>query len=115
MPVRCSVVMPSLGLFPVQINPHYIDATIGWTYRAKLEMSVIAEFCAINPDEIVVAIREGSYLYIQGEGVRYYSAKIEGFKIFQLGKLFQNSLIQKMLAKWVLHFAVYNSGICNLI
>ncbi len=28
----------------------------------------IAEFCAMNPDEIVVAIREGSYLYIQGEG-----------------------------------------------
>ena len=25
--LRCSVVMPS-GIIPVQINPHYIDATI---------------------------------------------------------------------------------------
>lgn len=32
MPVRCSVVLPALGLFPVQINPHYIDAHISATW-----------------------------------------------------------------------------------
>lgn len=70
----------------------------------------IAEFCAMNPDEIVVAIREGSYLYIQGEELRYYSAKNEGFKIFQHGKTFQNSLIQKCWQNGF-HFAVYNNNL----
>lgn len=73
----------------------------------------IAEFCAMNPEEIVVAIREGSYLYIQGEELRYYSAKNEGFKIFQHGKLFQNSLIQNVGKMGSI--SLFIIIICNLI
>lgn len=65
MPVRNCVVMPSLGLFPVQINPHYIDAVISG-HMGETRDERIAEFCAINPDEIVVALREGSGFHITG-------------------------------------------------
>lgn len=100
MPVRSSVIMPSLGLFPVQINPHYIDASISG-HMGETRDERIAEFCAINPEEIVVAIREGSYLYIQGEELHYYSAKNEGFKIFQHGKTFPEQFDAKLLSEWV--------------
>jgi dipeptidase E len=85
MPVRCSVVLPSLGLFPVQINPHYIDSSItGHMGESRDER--IEEFCAVNPTESVVAIREGSLLQISGTKLRYYSSKDQGFKIFRHGQ-----------------------------
>ena len=53
----------------------------------------IAEFCAINPDEIVVALREGSGFHITGNELHYFSGKNEGFKLFQHNKTFPNNLI----------------------
>lgn len=81
MPVRNSVVLPALGLFPVQINPHYIDAHISG-HMGETRDERLAEFCAVNPSESVVALREGSLLHISGNDLRYFSAKNEGFKLF---------------------------------
>lgn len=84
MPVRTSVVLPALGLFPVQINPHYIDAHISG-HMGETRDERIAEFCAVNPSESVIAIREGSMLHVSGNDLSYYSARNEGFKVFRHG------------------------------
>lgn len=82
MPVRNTVVLPALGLFPVQINPHYIDAHISG-HMGETRDERIAEFCAVNPSESVVALREGSMLRVTGNELSYFSARGEGFKIFR--------------------------------
>ena len=79
MPVRCSVVLPALGLFPVQINPHYIDAHISG-HMGETRDERLAEFCAINPSESVVALREGSLLHVEGNELRYFSANGQGLQ-----------------------------------
>ncbi|AKH90360.1 dipeptidase PepE [Edwardsiella tarda] len=85
MPVRNSVVLPSLGLFPVQINPHYIDAHLSG-HMGETRDERIAEFCAVNPSESVIALREGSLLHVSGETLQYYSAKAQGYKVFRHGE-----------------------------
>ena len=84
MPVRNSVVLPALNLFPVQINPHYIDAHISG-HMGETRDERLAEFCAVNPSESVVALREGSLLHIEGNDLRYFSARNQGFKVFRHG------------------------------
>ncbi len=87
--------MPSPGLFPVQINPHYIDGYISG-YMGETRDERIAEFCAINPEEIVIGLREGSGLHIKGEELYYSSSRNEGLKIFQHSKTFSlNNLIHR--------------------
>ena len=85
MPVRNSVVLPSLGLFPVQINPHYIDAHVSG-HMGETRDERIAEFCAVNPSESVIALREGSLLQVSGNDLNYFSAKDQGFKVFRHGQ-----------------------------
>lgn len=85
MPVRNSVVLPSLGLFPVQINPHYIDAHLSG-HMGETRDERIAEFCAVNPSESVIALREGSLLKVSGNDLSYFSAKGQGFKVFRHGQ-----------------------------
>ncbi|MHA7844914.1 dipeptidase PepE [Serratia sp. D1N4] len=84
MPVRNSVVLPALGLFPLQINPHYIDAHLSG-HMGETRDERLAEFCAVNPSESVVALREGSLLYVSGNDLHYFSAKQQGFKVFRHG------------------------------
>ncbi|MNL33251.1 Peptidase E [compost metagenome] len=84
MPVRNSVVLPALSLFPVQINPHYIDAHISG-HMGETRDERLAEFCAVNPSESVVALREGSLLHVEGNDLRYFSARDQGFKVFRHG------------------------------
>ncbi|MGC6389200.1 dipeptidase PepE [Ewingella sp. S1.OA.A_B6] len=88
MPVRNSVVLPSLGLFPVQINPHYIDAHLSG-HMGETRDERIAEFCAVNPSESVIALREGSLLQVSGNDLSYFSAKEQGFKVFRHGQEIQ--------------------------
>ena len=85
MPVRNSVVLPALGLFPVQINPHYIDAHLSG-HMGETRDERIAEFCAVNPSESVIALREGSLLQVSGNDLSYFSAKNQGFKVFRHGQ-----------------------------
>ena len=85
MPVCSAVVLPALGLFPVQINPHYLDASISG-HMGETRDERLAEFCAINPSESVVALREASLLQIGGDHIEYWSARGETFKIFKHGE-----------------------------
>lgn len=82
MPVRNSVVLPSLGLFPLQINPHYIDAHISG-HMGETRDERLAEFCAVNPSESVVALREGSLLHVRDNTLSYISVRGQGYKLFR--------------------------------
>ena len=85
MPVRSSVVLPALGLFPVQINPHYLDAHVSG-HMGETRDERLAEFCAVNPQESVIALREASFLHVSENRLRYYSARGEDFKVFRHGE-----------------------------
>ncbi|MDX7988532.1 dipeptidase PepE [Xenorhabdus sp. 12] len=100
MPVSNAVVMPALGLFPVQINPHYIDSHISGL-MGETRDERIAEFCAINPDEIVIGLREGSGFHIKENELHYFSSRNEGFKLFQHNKIFPEQFNTQVLDSWV--------------
>ncbi|MGL5303797.1 MAG: dipeptidase PepE [Aeromonas sp.] len=93
MPVGNAAVLPALGLFPLQINPHYLDASISG-HMGETRDERLAEFCAINQSEYVLALREASLLQISTEGctegsgatVEYWSARDQDFKIFKHGQ-----------------------------
>lgn len=85
MPVRSSVVLPALGLFSVQINPHYLDAHVSG-HMGETRDERLAEFCAVNPQESVIALREASFLHVSDNRLRYYSARGEDFKLFRHGE-----------------------------
>lgn len=82
MPVRSSVVLPALGLFPLQINPHYIDAHVSG-HMGETRDERLAEFCAVNPGESVIALREGSFLHVKDNQLNYISVRGEDFKVFR--------------------------------
>jgi dipeptidase E len=88
MPVRSSVVLPALGLFPVQINPHYLDASVSG-HMGETRDERLAEFCAVNPTESVIALREGSFLHVHDNQLRYHSVRNEDFKLFRHGEPIQ--------------------------
>jgi dipeptidase E len=87
-PTTCRCAAPSCCLrwgFPVQINPHYLDASISG-HMGETRDERLAEFCAINPSESVVALREASLLQIGGNHIRVLGARGETFKIFKHGE-----------------------------
>lgn len=88
MPVRNSAVLPALGLFPVQINPHYLDANVSG-HMGETRDERLAEFCAVNPDETVIALREGSFLHVHENQLSYFSARDEDFKLFRHNRSIQ--------------------------
>lgn len=100
MPVSNAVIMPSLGLFPLQINPHYIDASISG-HMGETRDERLAEFCLINPSELVIAIREGSGFQIQGNQLTYFSGKQEGFKLFKHNQTYTEQFDTLALADYV--------------
>ncbi|AHG20508.1 alpha-aspartyl dipeptidase [Chania multitudinisentens RB-25] len=105
MPVRNSAVLPALGLFPVQINPHYIDAHISG-HMGETRDERLAEFCAVNPSESVVALREGSLLHVSGNDLHYFSAKQQGFKVFRHGvetQEYHDTLALRPLVPFICH------------
>jgi len=65
MPIVEPESFDTLGLVPVQINPHYLDAHpdghMGETREERL-----LEFLALNPDVPVIGLREGALLRREG-------------------------------------------------
>jgi len=49
----------------------------------------LAEFCAVNPSESVIALREGSFLHLHDDRLRYHSVRNEDFKVFRHGEPIQ--------------------------
>jgi dipeptidase E len=65
MPVVEPPSFAALGLVSFQINPHYTDQVIA-NHGGESRDERIAEFLALNPDMMVVGLREGSWLRVEG-------------------------------------------------
>lgn len=65
MPIVEPPSLNSLGLIPFQINPHFLDADPNSTHKGETREQRLAEYLEENPVP-VVAIREGSWLTIEG-------------------------------------------------
>ena len=74
----------ALGLFPYQINPHYLDTDTGTTHKGETRDQRIAEYHQVS-DVPVVGLREGAYLGITATQEMYIGGK-PGAKIFEKGK-----------------------------
>jgi dipeptidase E len=74
MPVIQPRSFDTLGLVSFQINPHYTDGVIpnhnGETREARLR-----EFLALNPDVVVVGLKEGTMLQIENGQVKLQGTK----------------------------------------
>jgi len=83
MPVVEPPSFEALNLVPFQINPHYTEATIP-NHGGESRATRLAEFLKVNPGKIVVGLREGSGLLIEGSEIKLVGGK--NTKIFQAGK-----------------------------
>ncbi|MFW6257163.1 MAG: dipeptidase PepE [Prolixibacteraceae bacterium] len=72
-----------IGLIPFQINPHYLDANPeghgGETRRQR-----IAEFLEMNPDIVVVGLREGTMLKLENKKLNLIGERL--CTVFKKGK-----------------------------
>jgi dipeptidase E len=69
MPVVEPESFKAFNLIPFQINPHYLDANpaghAGETREQRIE-----EFIEVNPDLVVVGLREGTLLIIENDNIK---------------------------------------------
>jgi dipeptidase E len=68
MPVVQPPSFEALGLVPFQISPHYLDPDPSSTHMGETQEERITQFLEENR-EIVVGLREGSFLRVQGAEV----------------------------------------------
>lgn len=84
MPIVCPPSFDALNLVPFNINPHYIDADPNSTHQGETREQRINEFHEMN-DKIVVGLREGAWLRIEGEYVML--GGINGARIFRKNEI----------------------------
>jgi dipeptidase E len=80
MPVIQPASFKALNLVPFQINPHYTDAMIP-NHNGESREARIREFLAIHPEKIVVGMKEGSIIRIEGQDIELLGGKT--VKIFR--------------------------------
>ena len=77
MPIVEPPSFQTLGLIPVQINPHYLDAHpdghMGETREERIE-----EFIALNSEVPVIGLREGAMLKVDGNNMSLEGSKGAG-------------------------------------
>ncbi len=69
MPIVEPPGLNALGLVDFQINPHYLDEHPE-RHQGETREQRLLEFVAMNPNKVVVGLREGSMLRIEGDTVR---------------------------------------------
>ena len=82
MPIVYPPTFNALGLFPYQINPHYLDSDASSTHMGETREQRIVEYLEEN-DTPVVAIREGCAIRVEDEKTRLVGTK--GARIFRRG------------------------------
>jgi dipeptidase E len=83
MPIIEPPSFEALGLVPFQINPHYLDPVPDSKHMGETRETRIREFLEEN-DSIVVGLREGAMLRIDGNEVSLLGTR--GARVFRRGK-----------------------------
>ena len=81
MPIVQPASFDALGLVPFQINPHYLDADPSSRHMGETREERLREFLEEN-DAVVVGLREGSWLDVDGARMTLHGA---GARIFRRG------------------------------
>ncbi|OHX65266.1 dipeptidase PepE [Flammeovirga pacifica] len=68
MPIVHPSSLEALALVPFNLNPHYLDPDPSSKHMGETRETRIKEFHAYN-DQIVVGLREGSWLHVQGDQI----------------------------------------------
>ncbi len=68
MPIVYPRSFDALGLFPWQINPHYLDADPNSTHKGETREERLREYLDAN-DTPVIGLREGSALRVDGDAL----------------------------------------------
>src|SRR5919202_5837307 len=83
MPIIEPPSFAALGLVPFQINPHYLDAHPEG-HQGETREERLLEFLEVNRDVVVVGLREGSMLKVEGSTIRLIGDR--PVRIFMHGK-----------------------------
>ena len=68
MPIIHVKSFEALGIIHLNINPHYLDPIDGVKHMGESRETRINEFHKFN-DQVVIGLREGSYLQVQGDDI----------------------------------------------
>jgi dipeptidase E len=82
MPIVEPPSFDALNLVPFNINPHYLDPAPGSTHMGETREERLLQFLEEN-DKVVVGLREGAMLRIEGDSVQLLGAP--GARIFRRG------------------------------
>jgi len=83
MPIIQPQSFETFNLVPFQINPHYLDTNPDG-HGGETREDRIAEFLEINRDKLVLGLREGTGLWIDGDNTKLIGDKTA--RLFQYGK-----------------------------
>jgi dipeptidase E len=82
MPVVYPPSFDALGLFPHQINPHYLDADPNSTHKGETREDRLREYLEEN-DRPVIGLREGSALWYENDTITLLGAQTA--RVFRRG------------------------------
>ena len=83
MPVIQPESFNTLNLIPFQINPHYLDANPEG-HGGETREQRINEFQALNPEMVVVGLREATALHVDGKSLHLLGKR--AMRLFNSGK-----------------------------
>ena len=83
MPIIQPASFDTLNLIPFQINPHYLDANPEG-HGGETREQRINEFQALNPEMVVVGLREATALHVDGENLHLLGKR--AMRLFNAGK-----------------------------
>jgi dipeptidase E len=83
MPIIQPSSFDTLNLIPFQINPHYLDANPEGHGGETREQRIL-EFQALNPDVVVVGLREATALHVDGNNLHLIGNR--PMRLFEAGK-----------------------------